>query len=296
MSEPKPIFEAGVAGKAHVGFSRDAKSLIAYSENGGFATEFTLPNKSGKQLNQVAGRNRASSYNPLNRLLLIGHDDTQSSGKMIIDVQHLGSPQAVKQMDVTGSRLLIQHSGDRFAVSNKNGTAIYRAETFTRVVRWPLQLQRLDIGTKEAAAYDGKDVLVLAYPSGNVLRRFPRKSRDPGLAFIEATQQIAFVGPDFDFELMDSRTGKTVWRIPSSGATSAIVVSPNHKYIAFGTLFGGFRVARVSDGKIILTASSREAGSVYPTMGVDWSADSRTVAAGFDTGEVKAWDLGKSAQ
>ncbi len=164
------------------------------------------------------------------------------------------------------------------------------------MVRWPLQLQRLDIGTNEATAYDGKDVLVLAYPSGDVLRRFPRKSRNPGLAFIEATHQIAFVGPDFDLELMDSRTGKTIWRISDSVATSAIVASPNHKFIAFGTLFGGFRVARVSDGKMILTASGREAGSVYPTLGVDWSADSRYVAAGFDTGEVKAWDLGKSAR
>ena len=58
-------------------------------------------------------------------------------------------------------------------------------------------------------------------------------------------------------------------------------------------MHGGFQVVRLKDAKPIMFASGREAGSIYPTFGVDWSADSRFVAAGFYTGEVKAWDLGR---
>ena len=294
LSEPKQILEARVGGSANcVGFAKDGKSLIALSANGGYAFSFPLPNGKGTQLNKVAGRNRACSYNQSTKLLLVAHEDAQSTGKMIIDTQHLGSADPVKSLDVTGSKVLPQHAGDRFAVTNQKGTTIYRSETFTPIVTWPIPILALAIDHEQAAAFDGKNISVRAFPSGKVLRTFPfRGDIYPGLAFSEREHIIIAIGMDTLLTALDSRTGNSIWQMKNSGATSALVISPNRKMLAYGTMYGAFSVVRLANGKPVASGSCSEGGSVYPTMGVDWSPDSRYVAAGFNTGEVKAWDLG----
>ena len=293
--EPKIILEARVGGSANcVGFERDGKSLIALSANGGYAFSFPLPNGKGTQLNRVAGRNRACSYNRATKLLLIAHEDAQSTGKMIIDTQHIGSADPVKSLDVTGSNVLPQHDGDRVAVTNKKGTTIYRSETFTPIVTWPVQLLALAIDHELAAAFDGKNISIMAFPSGKVLRTFPFQGDIyPGLAFSERNHMIVSIGSYSGLVAINSQTGKLIWQIKNASATSALVISPNRKMLAYGTMNGAFNVVRLANGKPIGGGSSSEGGSIYPTLGVDWSPDSRYVAAGFNTGEVKVWDMGR---
>jgi hypothetical protein len=292
LIEPTLVMSAGVSPNvSRVKFSPDSQSLFAVSANGGDAPLFVISKGKATELIKAPGRGRGAGFSFATKQLTTVHEEYRKSGNvMVVDTQVFGSGVEAKHFDASSGSVMVLPSGDHFAVSNKSGTTIYATANFTPLFNWSTSIHSLAIGPKEAVAHDGKNLLILGYPSGQVLRSFPFKAQGVGIAFLEREHRILISG-DENLQLLDSQTGKVIWTNKELSPSSAFQISPNHRYAVVGNLHGGLLVIRLRDGKLLFHGGSGEMGSTYPTMAADWSPNGRLIAGGFYTGEVKVWDV-----
>jgi WD40 repeat protein len=297
-AQPKLVMSAEL-GEAPtlVKFSPDGKRLVAVTASTGKAVLYDV--RTGKVITQakVPGRGMGAAYLFDKKRLVTGQSTLRASAQVptLQSVSFPGGGHA-RMIDAPGGWPVFANRGDLFVLSTQNGPAqVMSMMTLANVghLSSPVKALGVDNGGRAAAIYTGRDVALISWPDGKVIRSISRPNvQSAGVAVDMGSRSIVFAAGE-TLEILNADNGTTRRLLKDIAPTGAIAFSPDGSMVWVGNMYGRAFVVDVKFGTTLFTGFSRELGSIYPTRAVDWSSNGRFIAAGYYTGEVKVWDVSR---